>query len=200
MDNMLPTRRPDLHFSANALPVFGGFQPSPPPAAPPAVAPVLASAPTSRPSAARATAAGHTSNINDGQSAAQPGATPVHATIPGLRPGVAQLLPRKFVELHVICGGVVPYRTPRSDFRFKRVRAPTNMTVAELLTALGATRGAAGKNGLTECVEVGEGVWAKGVSVFRDKPDANKTLAQLGWDDSRGDTQPPVWLVVHRAS
>jgi hypothetical protein len=67
------------------------------------------------------------------------------------------LLPRRFVELHVIRGGAVPYRTPRSDFRFKRVRAPTNMTVAELLTALGATRGAAAQNGLTECIERGEG-------------------------------------------
>jgi hypothetical protein len=120
--------------------------------------------------------------------------------VPGLKPGFAQLLPRHVVHLHIVQSGVVPYAAPQSDFRFKLVRAPTNMTVLELLTVLGATRGAAGQNGVTECVEVGEGVWAQGVSVFGDKNDAKKTLAQMGWDQTRGDTRHPVWLVVHRGS
>ena len=73
------------------------------------------------------------------------------------------------------------------------------MKVAELISQLGASNGADNQNGVTEYVELGNGFWAKGLSIFKSDEAGQKTLAQIGWDEERGEgPKPPVWVVVSR--
>jgi len=71
---------------------------------------------------------------------------------------------------------------------------------------------------LTEVIEKGDGKWSKvsigfsldslssfadqqlqGMSIEYTGGKANNALKTLGWSEKRGDSLPPVWLVVHKA-
>ncbi|KAI9791243.1 MAG: hypothetical protein M1816_004235 [Peltula sp. TS41687] len=171
--------RPDYGFPYGVLPMFGGFQPMPPPPPPPPPAPAAPAPATAPPAPLTTIPSSH-----------------VDPAAAGVNPGISYLYPAKHTSLHVIAGSFVPYESPHVEFQFSIVRVPCNMTVAELIEQLGAD-GANDK--VTECVELGEGAWAKGASIVKSNDMAKKTLAQVGWDEDRGEgPKPPVWICVSR--
>ncbi|KAI9884897.1 MAG: hypothetical protein M1823_003304 [Watsoniomyces obsoletus] len=167
-----PSARPDMDFPPGVFPFFGGFQPAPPGPPPPPPPPPQPPPP--------------------------PPAQP--AFLPGMTQGMTYLFPAEYTCLHVILNPVVPFESPDVEFQFTILRCPVNMTVLELLNQLGATKGPADKNGVTECLELGDGYWSKGLSIFKSDGAAKSTLAQVGWDQKRGTSHKPVWLVVSRGS
>ena len=76
--------------------------------------------------------------------------------------------------------------------------APTNMTVRELIDQLGIGGGDATLCGISECLELGDGRWAKGLTIFKSNANVDKTLGDVGWDEARGDDRMPVWLCLHQ--
>ena len=116
----------------------------------------------------------------------------------GLPNGLNYIFPEKHTVLHVIAGCHHPWEHPGSKFGFTRHKVPSMMTVKELIRQLGATEGGDDKNGVTECIEVGDGTWIKG-STFLQKHDQSKqSLETLGWDGSRGANKKPVWIALHK--
>lgn len=90
----------------------------------------------------------------------------------------------------------MPYESPNTEFQFSIVRVPCSMTIAELIQQLGA-EGANDK--VTECIELGNGAWAKGISIAKSDDAAKQTVAQVGWDEARGEgPNRPVWIIVSR--
>ncbi len=114
--------------------------------------------------------------------------------------GMTYLFPAQYTCLHVITSTVVPFDHPDVEFQFTILQCPINMTVIELLNQLDASKGPDDKNGVTECLELGDGYWSKGLSIFKNDGAAKKTLAQVGWDQKRGVSHKPVWLVVSRGA
>lgn len=169
---------PDHGFPLGVVPVLAGFQPVPPP--PPAAAPAPAPAAPAPPPSPFST-------VPDSH---------VDPSAAGLGPGMSYLFPAKHTSLHVVAGSFKPYESPNTPFQFSILRAPCSMTVAELIERLGV-KGPDNKVGVTECIELGDGSWAKGVSIVKKDDAAKKTLAQIGWDETRGlGPNRPVWLVV----
>ena len=72
------------------------------------------------------------------------------------------------------------------------------VTVGELIYQLGLWEGQDDKCGISECVELGDGQWAKGISVFKKDDNRKKTLEEMGWDEDRADQKQPVWLCMHQ--
>lgn len=75
---------------------------------------------------------------------------------------------------------------------------PTNLTVGELMRQLGVPAAEYGHQyGITEVHEMGEGRFTAGQTILRDSEHANKTLAQIGWDECRGTCRRPVWIMPY---
>ena len=137
-----------------------------------------------------------------------PAATTVSSKLPpgmrldgtciGLPNGFNYLFPEKHTVLHVIADAHHPWENPGSNFGFNRLKAPCMMTVKELIRQLGATKGGDDKNGITECIECGDGTWIKGSTFFQKDDKSGQTLEALGWDQSRGKDRKPVWIAVHK--
>ena len=113
--------------------------------------------------------------------------------------GVSYLYPRRHTVLHIIKDGVLPYQSPGKEFRFTIQMAPCGITVQELIDLVGASAGAKDRQTITECVELGDGRWAQGISVCKGDANSKKTLEAMGWDDERASKKQPVWLAVHEA-
>ncbi len=108
------------------------------------------------------------------------------------------IFPEKHTVLHVVAGGHLPWDHPGTSFGFTRHKVPCSMTVKELIRQLGATKGGDDKNGITECLEVGGGVWIKGSSFFQKDDKSKQSLGAIGWDESRGKERKPVWIAVQK--
>ncbi|KAI9841670.1 MAG: hypothetical protein M1837_000464 [Sclerophora amabilis] len=123
----------------------------------------------------------------------------VNAEPADLRPGMGYIFPSKHTTLYVIEGGFKPYENPGAEFDFIIYRAPCGLKVRELLERLGATEGDDTENGVTECLEIGDGLWDKGISSFKSEDSSQQTLEHFGWNEERGKGgNPPVWLTVSR--
>jgi hypothetical protein len=79
------------------------------------------------------------------------------------------------------------------------------MTVKEFIEQVGAQAQAPARSsdddvGICEVIEVGDGTWQKGSQfVMSDLvPKLGQTLADVGWDELRGEAGKgkPVWLVL----
>lgn len=116
----------------------------------------------------------------------------------GLPDGLNYLFPEKHTVLHVVAGGHHPWDNPASNFGFTRHKVPCMMTVKELIRQLGATDGGDDKNGITECIECGDGAWIKGSTFFQKDDKSKQSLEALGWDESRGKDKKPVWIALHK--
>lgn len=78
------------------------------------------------------------------------------------------------------------------------------MSVEEFIEQAGAIeragpRAAKSSVGIVEVIESGDGGWQKGTQITLGDPDATlaQTLADVGWDECRGEAGfgKPVWLV-----
>jgi hypothetical protein len=100
--------------------------------------------------------------------------------------------------LHVFERGIVPYTQPGQSMNFTIYMVSCHVTVGELIYQLGLWEGQDDKCGISECVELGDGQWAKGISVFKKDDNRKKTLEEMGWDEDRADQKQPVWLCMHQ--
>ncbi|KAH0542305.1 hypothetical protein GP486_008648 [Trichoglossum hirsutum] len=117
----------------------------------------------------------------------------------GLPAGTSYLFPKKHTTVYVVKGSFDPLANPRTEFDFWMFKVPTILTVGDLIHQLGARTGGSDKCGVTELLEVGDGSWAKGVTIFlNDDNQKKQALAALGWDETRGAAKPPVWLKLHK--
>jgi len=91
-----------------------------------------------------------------------------------------------------------------TNFDFEPYRAPTNLTVRELIDGAGAREEYPADYpwqciGFTEALDNGDGTWAEGTTFLLgdDHRKLNQTLAQVGWTRDRGEAgqRPPVTLV-----
>lgn len=112
--------------------------------------------------------------------------------------GLNYIFPAKHTVIHVVAGGYHPWDNPGSNFGFTRHKVPCMMTVKELIGQLGATKGGDDKNGITECLECGDGSWIKGSTFFAKDDKSKQTLEALGWDETRGKERKPVWVALHK--
>ncbi|KAF2457390.1 hypothetical protein BDY21DRAFT_24429 [Lineolata rhizophorae] len=119
----------------------------------------------------------------------------------GLRAGFGLQYPPVFTHLHVCSFKKAPWEPTKAaihaglKFEFSVQKAPTDMTVKQLIRNLGGGDG----HVITELIEVGDGRWAKGVEVRAKDAAAGKTLGQLGWSGLKGTDQAPVWVWVRKA-
>jgi len=116
----------------------------------------------------------------------------------GFPDGLNYIFPAKHTVIHVVAGSHHPWNHPGSLFGFTRHKVPCMMTVKELIGRLGATEGGDDKNGITECLECGDGTWLKGSTFFKKDDKSKQTLEALGWDESRGEEKKPVWVALHK--
>lgn len=112
--------------------------------------------------------------------------------------GSNYIFPERHTLVHVVAGGHIPWENPGRRFGFTRLTVPSMMTVKELIRQLGATAGGDDKNGITECIECGDGTWIKGSTFFQKDDKSKQTLETLGWDSTRGQDRKPVWIAVHK--
>lgn len=84
-----------------------------------------------------------------------------------------------------------------SILKFAALKVPTLMTVADLIRRLGVPKDDNDRFGIVECIEQGNGYWAKGITYILSADKSKKTLQEICWDESRGTTHKPVWIAIH---
>ena len=112
--------------------------------------------------------------------------------------GVAYLFPDSHTIIHFLFDGTRPFDGhPGCTPEFTALKIPTTMTVADLMRRLGVPDYDNDRFGVTECVEVGDGSWTKGSTYILSEEKTKKTLKAIGWDDSRGVANKPVWIAIY---
>lgn len=71
------------------------------------------------------------------------------------------------------------------------------ITIAELMRLLGVPTDNNDRYGITECFEAENDSWTKGRTFILSEDKSKSTLQEVGWDDSRGTKNEPVWLAIH---
>lgn len=112
--------------------------------------------------------------------------------------GLAYLFPERHTMIHFLHDGTRPFdRPPGSTPDFAALKVPTMMTVADLMRRLGVPTDDDDRFGVTECIELGNGYWMKGTTYILGEEKAQRTLEQIGWDESRGRSSKTVWIAIH---
>lgn len=137
---------------------------------------------------------------------ASPAPAAVDFQIPGtqhsgasfIRNGAAYIFPRSSTIIHFFADGTRPFeQPPGSTPRYATLEVPTMITVAELMRLLGVPSDNNDRYGITECFEADDDGWTKGRTFILSEDQSKSTLHQVGWDDSRGTRNEPVWLAIH---
>ena len=98
------------------------------------------------------------------------------------------------VTLHCIHSTVKPWELPKQTFSFNVVALSCFSTVRETIEKLGGGRDYI----MTECLELGDGRWAKGTSIAWSDVRATRGVGALGWSRRRGVEVGPIWVVVSK--
>ena len=115
-----------------------------------------------------------------------------------IRNGAAYIFPRSSTIIHFFADGTRPFeQPPGSTPRYATLEVPTMITVAELMRLLGVPNDNNDRYGITECFETDDDGWTKGRTFILSEDQSKSTLHQVGWDDSRGTRNEPVWLAIH---
>ncbi len=88
-----------------------------------------------------------------------------------------------------------PCDKPNQEFGWSRHKAPTTLTVKQLIEQLG---GIGDADGVTEIYELGDGKWAKGMTYKKDGAHKDKKLEEIGWTKRRGGEAAPVFLCAKK--
>ncbi|KAI9816610.1 MAG: hypothetical protein M1827_001743 [Pycnora praestabilis] len=114
-------------------------------------------------------------------------------------PGASYLQDDRTCKVHIVTAGFpAPYEGERLEFGFNIKKVAISTPLKDLIRMAGAKGDDPAKNGITECIEVGNGVWRKGTTIWSKDERAKKTMKDIGWDESRGTTRRPIYLFVHR--
>ncbi|KAL9613778.1 MAG: hypothetical protein Q9167_001723 [Letrouitia subvulpina] len=185
-----PPYAPPAHYQPipppPPAPVSSMFVPPqpPPPAPAPAPAPAAAAAAIPQPQAAV-----NYQNL--------PGSSLAEVEAPSIR-GIGYLFAEKHTVLHFIPDRWLQMDCPGREPLYRPYMFATNLTVGELMRQLGVPTAEYGHQfGITEVHEMGEGRFTAGQTILRDSEQANQTLAQIGWDESRGTCRRPVWIMPY---
>lgn len=131
--------------------------------------------------------------------------------------GLGYIFPKSHTILHIVEHDFLPF-SPNSnnhtpcrafEFKFRAFNVPTSLTVAELIEQIcpvvspnppeGNGKRVVSK-GIFECIEVGDGRWARGVEFWVGQGEeggrVGRTLKEIGWDERRGASMAPVWVAT----
>lgn len=112
--------------------------------------------------------------------------------------GLAYLFPASHTIIHFLHDGTRPFDRPQgSTPNFAALKVTTMMTVADLMRSLGVPTDDDDRFGVTECIELGNGHWIRGTTYILGEAKSQKTLKEIGWDESRGTSSKPVWIAIH---
>lgn len=109
--------------------------------------------------------------------------------------GWSLLMPSDLVSFLFVENGLRPCDAPNGhyphQFVFTKYKAPSVMTVADLLTKIKAPPG--DHIGITEMEELGDDRFTAGITITRGSELAKKTLAEIGWTQRKSEIAP-IWL------
>lgn len=112
--------------------------------------------------------------------------------------GLVYLFPESHTIIHFLHDGTRPFDRPQgSTPDFAALKVPTTMTVADLMRRLGVPTDDDDRFGVTECIELGNGYWMRGMTYILGDVKSQKTVKDIGWDESRGTSSKPVWIAIH---
>lgn len=115
-----------------------------------------------------------------------------------VRNGAAYIFPKSSCIINFFADGTRPFEQPRgSTPRFATLEVPTMITVAELMRLLGVPTDNNDRYGITECFEAEDDSWTKGRTFILSEDQSKSTLQEVGWDDTRGSKNEPVWIAIH---
>ena len=113
------------------------------------------------------------------------------------------IFPKSNCTFHLVKGKQKPWEWRGLTLDFQVMHAPTNMTVAEFIEQIGAINKAPvgtprNQIGVTEILEAGSGLWHKGTTFLLGDGRSCQTLADVGWDNDRGEAgrSKPVHLIM----
>ena len=123
-----------------------------------------------------------------------PPGTRLNGQIVNLEPslGFGYIFPENNTTVHFFYEGTQPWLSYGQLNYWKRM-VPSDMTVRELIQRMGAPEGADDKNGITECIELGNGLWGQGrtFSIAGEASGMTVDAARL-----QKDGGGVVWLAV----
>lgn len=108
------------------------------------------------------------------------------------------LFPEKHTVIHYFFNGFKPWEQQGISHTWAAFTLPTMFTVNQLIRQLRRESNDEGLDGISECIEVGDGVWRQGFSFKLGDPNSDQTLEELGWTEARGTVSKPVWLALYK--
>ena len=100
--------------------------------------------------------------------------------------------------IHFFLDEVKPWESPGGSYTWAAFTVPTMMTVKQLIRQLGRRNSNVELDGISECIELGDGVWLRGSSFKLGDSNADQTLEALGWTEARGTVNKPVWIALYK--
>lgn len=106
--------------------------------------------------------------------------------------GFGYIFPENNTMIHFFYEGIQPW-FPHGQLNYWKRMVSSNMTVRELIRRMGAPEGADDRNGITECIELGNGLWGQGrtFSIAGEPSGMAIDTARL-----QKDRDGVVWLAV----
>lgn len=108
------------------------------------------------------------------------------------------LFPENHTVIHYFFDGFKPWENQGMSHTFAAFTVATMVTVNELIRQLRRERNDDELDGISECIEVGDGVWLKGSSFKLGEDKSKQTLEALGWTEARGTVNKPVWIALYK--
>ena len=120
---------------------------------------------------------------------------------PHTRAGMNYMFPAEHTKLHIFnkSSKVWEVKHAGKSLNFKIFNVATTFTPAMVIENVLSGKAAPKGWAITEVVERGDGAWAKGTTIDYGGDRAGAALSSLGWTAKRGESLPPVWVVVHKA-
>ena len=187
----LPTYAPPPAYQpcASGAPVYGGYPPAQPAAKP---APIYGAAPPAP-------------GVPGGTGATLPPGARVRGELPVFpNRNSGYIFSKKQCVFNIVEGRTKPWKEPGCEVKFTTARADCRMNIKEFIEQVGAPARAPARSrdddvGICEVIETGDGTWQKGSQfTLGDLPKLTQSLAEVGWDELRGEAGmgKPVWLVL----
>ena len=108
-------------------------------------------------------------------------------------------MPSELTTIYFVNDGTRPCDAPNGyyphPFNIKKHKAPTVMTVKDLMKQLGAPEG--DDFGITEMEELGDDRFSAGMTITQGSAWAKKSLGEVGWTQRKSELAP-IWLLVKR--
>ena len=108
------------------------------------------------------------------------------------------LFPEKHTVIHYFFDEFKPWEHQGVAHTWAAFTVPTMVTVKQLIRQLRRERNDEQLDGISECIELGDGAWLRGSSFKLSDDNSDQTLEALGWTEARGTVMKPVWLALYK--